>query len=75
MPRTCLVDNVKFDSAAGRPAGNRAPGFVALATPDGRVRMVADDLAFPHGRAVTAGNSTLIAAHWPGPQRLLDYTD
>jgi len=38
------------------------PGFVFLATPDGPVRQVADDIAFPNGMAVTADNSTLIVA-------------
>jgi sugar lactone lactonase YvrE len=38
------------------------PGFVFLAGPDGSVRQVADDLAFPNGMAVTGDNSTLIVA-------------
>jgi sugar lactone lactonase YvrE len=38
------------------------PGFVSLVTPDGMVRDVADDIAFPNGMAVTADNSTLIVA-------------
>jgi sugar lactone lactonase YvrE len=38
------------------------PGVVVLATADGSVRQVADDIAFPNGMAVTADNSTLIAA-------------
>jgi len=55
------VNNVNFDFAAGPPAGNPAPGFVALVR-DGRARVVADDLAFPNGMAVTADNATLIVA-------------
>lgn len=55
------VNNVNFDFAAGPPAGDPAPGFVALAT-EGSARIVADDLAFPNGMAVTADNSTLIVA-------------
>jgi sugar lactone lactonase YvrE len=39
-----------------------APGIIALVTPDGSVRQVADDLAFPNGMLVTADNSTLIVA-------------
>ena len=39
-----------------------APGIVALVTPDGSVRQVADDIAFGNGMAVTPGGSTLIAA-------------
>jgi sugar lactone lactonase YvrE len=38
------------------------PGFVYLVSPDGAVRQVADDVAFPNGMAVTADNSTLIVA-------------
>ncbi|MFI0961214.1 SMP-30/gluconolactonase/LRE family protein [Streptomyces sp. NPDC021080] len=39
-----------------------APGSVALVTPDGSVREVADDIAFPNGMAVTPDGSTLIVA-------------
>jgi sugar lactone lactonase YvrE len=39
-----------------------ASGIVALVTPDGTARQVADGLAFPNGMAVTADNSTLIIA-------------
>lgn len=38
------------------------PGFVHLVTPDGLVRQVAGDIAFPNGMAVTPDNSTLIVA-------------
>jgi sugar lactone lactonase YvrE len=38
------------------------PGSVSLVTPDGAVRLVADDIAFPNGMAVTADNGTLIVA-------------
>ncbi|WP_406327147.1 SMP-30/gluconolactonase/LRE family protein [Streptomyces sp. NBC_00203] len=38
------------------------PGSVSLVTPDGSVRQVADDIAFPNGMAVTPDNSTLIVA-------------
>jgi len=55
------VNNVNFDFAAGPPAGDPAPGFVALVR-DGRARVVAEDLAFPNGMAVTADNATLIVA-------------
>jgi sugar lactone lactonase YvrE len=55
------VNNVNFDFAAGPPAGDPAPGFVALARA-GSARVVADDLAFPNGMAVTADNATLIVA-------------
>lgn len=36
------------------------PGIIALVTPDGSVRQVADGLAFPNGMVVTPDNSTLI---------------
>ena len=52
------VNNIGFDF----PAGEFAPGLIALITPDGRVRQVADGLAFPNGMAVTPENSTLIIA-------------
>jgi sugar lactone lactonase YvrE len=39
-----------------------APGIVALVTPDGSARQVADGIAFPNGLAVTPDNSTLIVA-------------
>jgi sugar lactone lactonase YvrE len=56
------VNNGNFDFAAGPPAGERAPGFVALVSPDGTATVVADDLAFPNGMAVTPDNSTLVVA-------------
>ena len=46
------VDNVNFHFAAGPPDGEPAPGFIALVTPDGQTRVVAEDLAFPNGMAV-----------------------
>ncbi|HSS36682.1 MAG TPA: SMP-30/gluconolactonase/LRE family protein [Patescibacteria group bacterium] len=53
------VGNLGFDFLAGAPP---APGFLALVTPDGNARRVADDLAFPNGVAVTPDNATLIVA-------------
>src|SRR5215208_3106097 len=44
------------------PGEGEAPGFVALVTPDGLVRRVAEGLAFPNGMAVTPDDSTLIVA-------------
>ncbi|MGH3481940.1 MAG: SMP-30/gluconolactonase/LRE family protein [Nocardioidaceae bacterium] len=38
------------------------PGGIALVTPDGVARQVADRLAFPNGMAVTPDNATLIVA-------------
>jgi sugar lactone lactonase YvrE len=39
-----------------------APGFIAAITPDGVVRKVAGEIAFPNGMAITDDNSTLIIA-------------
>jgi sugar lactone lactonase YvrE len=48
-----------FDLLAGEEF---APGIVALVTPDGSARQVADGIAFPNGMVVTSDNSTLIVA-------------
>src|SRR6266581_777379 len=48
-----------FDLMAGEKF---APGIVALITPDGSARQVADGIAFPNGMVVTPDNSTLIVA-------------
>src|SRR5262249_47646318 len=53
------VNGAGFDLMAGEKF---APGMVALVTPDGAVRRVADGIAFPNGMAVTPDNSTLIVA-------------
>jgi sugar lactone lactonase YvrE len=47
----------EFDPGPGDP-----PGIIALVTPDGSVRQVADAIAFPNGMVVTPDNSTLIVA-------------
>jgi sugar lactone lactonase YvrE len=52
------VNGGGFDLMAGEEF---SPGIVALATPDGTSRRVADDLAFPNGMLVTP-DSTLIVA-------------
>src|SRR5215212_811729 len=44
------------------PGEGEAPGFVALITPDGMVRRVAEGLAFPNGMAITPDDSTLIVS-------------
>lgn len=36
------------------------PGFILPITPDGSVRRVADELAFPNGMVITPDNSTLV---------------
>jgi sugar lactone lactonase YvrE len=53
------VNGPGFDMMAG---AEYAPGGVALVTPDGSARLVADDIAFPNGMLVTPDNSTLIVA-------------
>jgi sugar lactone lactonase YvrE len=53
------VNNICFDFMAGEEF---APGIIALVTPDGSIRQVADGLAFPNGMVVTPDNSTLIVA-------------
>jgi sugar lactone lactonase YvrE len=42
------------------PGEGNAPGIIALVTPDGSVRRVADGIAFPNGMVVSPDNSTLI---------------
>ncbi len=55
---SAYVGNIGFDF----PAGEFAPGTLALVTPDGEARQVADGLAFPNGIVVTPDDSTLIVA-------------
>ncbi|MBO3750354.1 SMP-30/gluconolactonase/LRE family protein [Streptosporangiaceae bacterium NEAU-GS5] len=45
-----------------QPGEGIAPGVIALVSPDGSVRQVADDIAFPNGMVVTPDDSTLIIA-------------
>ena len=52
------IGNMGFDF----PAGEFAPGLLALVTPGGEVRQVADGFAFANGMVVTADNKTLILA-------------
>jgi sugar lactone lactonase YvrE len=40
----------------------RAPGKIALVTPDGEARDVASELAFPNGMVITPDNKTLVIA-------------
>jgi sugar lactone lactonase YvrE len=51
------VNNIGFEFG-----GEFAPGILALVTPEGSVRGVADEVAFPNGMVVTPDNSTLIVA-------------
>ncbi len=52
------IGNIGFEFGRGEPAA----GTLALVTPDGSARQVADDLLFPNGVAVTPDNSALIIA-------------
>jgi sugar lactone lactonase YvrE len=52
------VNNTSFDF----PDGEFAPGSIAIVTPDGSARQVADGIAFPNGMGVTPDNATLILA-------------
>src|SRR5436305_11697176 len=51
------VNGGGFDLMAGEEF---APGIIALVSPDGSARQVADGRAFPNGMLVTPDNSTLI---------------
>jgi sugar lactone lactonase YvrE len=53
------VDGGGFDMRAGEPF---APGTIALVTPRGDVREVADGIHFGNGMAITPDNTTLIVA-------------
>ncbi len=52
------VNNIGFDF----PGGEFSPGILAVVSPDGSVRQVADGVAFPNGMAVAPDNATLILA-------------
>ncbi|MGE5333278.1 MAG: SMP-30/gluconolactonase/LRE family protein [Nitrososphaerota archaeon] len=52
------VNNINFNF----PSGQFTPGVLAVVSPDGAARQVADGLAFPNGMVVTPDDSTLIVA-------------
>jgi sugar lactone lactonase YvrE len=58
------VNSINFDFANFMDvlSAGEAPGKIALVTPDGEAREVADGLAFPNGMVVTPDNATLIVA-------------
>jgi sugar lactone lactonase YvrE len=58
------VNTVNFDFADFNDVltSGRAPGKIALVTPDGEAREVADEIAFPNGMVVTPDNGTLIVS-------------
>ncbi len=59
------VNGAGFDLMGGEEF---APGIVAVVTPDGSARRVADGIAFPNGMVVTPDGSTLIVADSYGKQ-------
>jgi sugar lactone lactonase YvrE len=52
------VNTIGFDF----PDGEFAPGSIALVTTERKVRVVAADLAFPNGMAITPDGRTLVVA-------------
>jgi sugar lactone lactonase YvrE len=56
---TINFDFAEFDEVL---ASGRAPGKIALVTPDGEAREVANELAFPNGMVVTPDNQTFVVA-------------
>ena len=53
------VNSICFGFMAGEAP---RPGIIALVTPDGEARQVADGIEFPNGMVVTPDNSTLIVS-------------
>jgi sugar lactone lactonase YvrE len=53
-----FLNNVNFSF----PGGEFRPGFIAVVTPDGALRRVAEGVAFPNGMAITPDDKTLICA-------------
>jgi sugar lactone lactonase YvrE len=58
------VNTINFDFAdfGAVLASGQALGKIALITPDGAVRKVASEIAFPNGMVITPDNGTLIVA-------------
>lgn len=56
------VNGIGFEFGAEEPPPGTAPGFIALVRPDGTVRRVAEDLAFPNGMALSPDGRTLLTA-------------
>jgi len=52
-------DFTQFDEVL---TSRKAPGKIALVTPDGGAREVASELAFPNGMVITPDNKTLVVA-------------
>jgi sugar lactone lactonase YvrE len=58
------VNTINFDFADFNEVltSGKAPGKIALVTPDGEAREVANELAFPNGMVITPDNKTLVVA-------------
>jgi sugar lactone lactonase YvrE len=56
---TLFVNGIGYDMAAGEDPHE---GFVAVVTPDGAARRVAEGLAFPNGMEIIDGGATLLVA-------------
>lgn len=56
---TINFDFGEFDEVLG---SGKAPGKIALVTPEGEAREVANELAFPNGMVITPDNKTLVVA-------------
>ena len=54
-----FLDGMTFDLAGGAAP---LPGIIAVVTPDGSARQVAEDIAFPNGMVITPDGSNLIIA-------------
>ena len=53
------INSINFDFLAGESPRS---GVIALITPDGSARLVAEGISFPNGMVVTPDNSTLIVS-------------
>jgi sugar lactone lactonase YvrE len=58
------VNTINFDFADFEEvlSSGRAPGKIALVTPEGEAREVANELAFPNGMVITPDDKTLVVA-------------
>jgi sugar lactone lactonase YvrE len=56
------VNSINFDFAEFDEvlSSGKAPGKIALVTPDGEAREVANEIAFPNGMVITPDNRTLV---------------
>lgn len=68
--QAAYANGIGFDLMSGEPPG---PGMLAVVTPNGTVRQVAEGLAFPNGMAVTPDGTTLVVAESYG-NRLTAFT-